>query len=336
MVYGPIQQRDLDMVREFNGASSLSGTNKAFSIWKMDSLNAIIVSVRGTASMADHMVNLNSEIGDASSVMNIPSGISAHRGFLTCAKSLLSVIRSELEKLVASDASFTQVLFTGHSAGGAVSSLLFLNLAFNPLPRAPHITTSLITFGSAPALSENMSDLIRKIPNIGTVLAIVNEYDMVPRADKTYIQSLIDLYRSKYGLSRAGTDPGEVHGSGLPSPIMPGSVDRSTWPLPKPMYYLLGDIVISKSFPHTSPISTADSASDLTARPSLSYRMFRVSQDQFSSYLFCGLGVHKRRIYLERIRSSLGAEPYSWSDSATLRTVGSQHTSLSSGTAQTA
>jgi putative lipase involved disintegration of autophagic bodies len=57
-----------------------------------------------------------------------------HRGFLTCAKAIRSTVQEELAKQVALDQSISQIVFTGHSAGGAVSSLLFLGFAFN-LPR---------------------------------------------------------------------------------------------------------------------------------------------------------------------------------------------------------
>lgn len=38
-------------------------------MWKMESENALIVSVKGTASATDHMVNLNSEAQDAGDIL---------------------------------------------------------------------------------------------------------------------------------------------------------------------------------------------------------------------------------------------------------------------------
>src|SRR5436190_441497 len=63
---------------------------------------------------------------------------------------------------------------------------------------------SVITFGAAPVTQPNLTprllDLSHRRDRPGVMLAIVNEYDIVPRADGPYLRSLVDLYRSKYGL----------------------------------------------------------------------------------------------------------------------------------------
>lgn len=48
---------------------SATGTTKAMSVYKLEDWNALVVAVRGTASAADHIVNLNSAPRDASSVV---------------------------------------------------------------------------------------------------------------------------------------------------------------------------------------------------------------------------------------------------------------------------
>ena len=69
LVYGPVRNQDPDLVQLLNRTPSFTGTNKAFSIWKVDSLKALVVSVRGTSCVADHMVNMNAEVVDASRLL---------------------------------------------------------------------------------------------------------------------------------------------------------------------------------------------------------------------------------------------------------------------------
>lgn len=69
LVYGPLAQSGPELTKIMSRASSMTGTSKAVSMWKMESENALIVSVKGTASATDHMVNLNSEAQDAGDIL---------------------------------------------------------------------------------------------------------------------------------------------------------------------------------------------------------------------------------------------------------------------------
>jgi hypothetical protein len=170
-----------------------------------------------------------------------------------------------------------------------------------------------MTFGSAPVATANIAPLVRKLAHVESVLAFVNEYDMVPRADTPYIRSMIDLYRSKYGMDRVKTDAdGAPAKQEKPLP--------SDWPLPEPTLYPVGDVIISKSILQ-DPIVAANP--NPTPRASITYKSFHISHEVFGNLLFCGLGVHKRKVYLERIRSICDVD--SWSDSSTLTTIGSWH-----------
>jgi putative lipase involved disintegration of autophagic bodies len=52
-------------------------------------------------------------------------GINAHAGFLNSALELLLVLSEQIEQIVRHNPS-TKLLFTGHSAGGATATLLYL------------------------------------------------------------------------------------------------------------------------------------------------------------------------------------------------------------------
>jgi hypothetical protein len=119
---------------------------------------------------------------------------------------------------------------------------------------------------------------------------------MVSRADSSYISSIIDLYRSRYGLPSAATDQpvnSQQH-------LEKDSQQSRAWPLPASSFHLVGDIVVLRAN-ITPPDVSADDASDV---PTIStrYSAITVSGEDFAKALFCEVGVHKRRLYLERIR----------------------------------
>jgi hypothetical protein len=63
--------------------------------------------------------------------LDMPTAVDAHAGFLACARSLIPCLTEEITRQVSLDKNISNVLFTGHSAGGAVSSLIFLHFASN-------------------------------------------------------------------------------------------------------------------------------------------------------------------------------------------------------------
>ena len=93
----------------------------------------------------------------------------------------------------------SSVLFTGHSAGGAVASLLYAHMLS---ARVQSELTSLsglfkrihcITFGSPPVSLLPLQKPTRRQNSKFLFLSFVNEGDLVVRADKPYIVSLAKL-----------------------------------------------------------------------------------------------------------------------------------------------
>lgn len=119
-------------------------------------LPVMIVAIRGTKSRVDHMVNINNQPRDATSFIvscpgqfhtlvqdnflidlqnttrfqpdTIPlnTSLQAHSGFLESAISLDQIVRCKIDEYAKQRDGGSHVLFAGHSAGGAVASLLFL------------------------------------------------------------------------------------------------------------------------------------------------------------------------------------------------------------------
>jgi hypothetical protein len=58
--------------------------------------------------------------------LNIKANV--HSGFLNGAKALLPEIKSQISSSLADNAGIQHVIFTGHSAGGAVITLIFMHM----------------------------------------------------------------------------------------------------------------------------------------------------------------------------------------------------------------
>ena len=103
------------------------------------------------------------------------------------------------------------------------------------------------------------------------MLNIVNEYDFVALADRPYIHSVIDLYRSD-------------------APVVSNPQNWPIWQLPGPEFRHLGPVVVLKIIP-----SADDSEEDIVAA-------LQVTSEELSRLLFCRLSVHHRETYLDRIQ----------------------------------
>jgi len=94
------------------------------------------------------------------------------------------------------------LLITGHSAGGAVAALLYSHmLSTNPeaKSRLNKLTSFFkrihcISFGAPPVSLLPLKKPDKSALKKSVFLSFVNEGDPVPRADKAYIRSLLDLY----------------------------------------------------------------------------------------------------------------------------------------------
>jgi hypothetical protein len=167
----------------------------------------------------------------------------------------------------------------------------------------------MISFGAPPVTRPDLSRyILGNSPcsnNRGIVLSVVNEHDLVSRVDGAYARSLIDLYRSIYGLPPT-QDEEVMQGESVPAPHLPKlSFDASVtelesnfqqlpvWRLPKPEYWNIGKIVIFK-------VMMAESDLPGFKEDELLLRAMTVSPTEFKRLLFCDVSSHRRKSYKER------------------------------------
>ncbi|PTU24585.1 hypothetical protein P175DRAFT_041651 [Aspergillus ochraceoroseus IBT 24754] len=223
-VYGPGRVGEVDAPEEFSdyqptayrqdiGASLLDGTVKATCVQLFSSHaekvapKLLVIAIRGsTSKRKDWTVNFD-DMGtgtDGDGFINSETrSFQVHGGFLACAKAMadkvsgaVSSVLSDAEK--EEPATEIQLLFTGHSAGGAVASLLYAHMMSknsSPLTDLSSKFRSIdcVVFGSPPVSKPGLDTYGTEH---STFLSIINEGDPVPRIDKDYIETLLLLYIS--------------------------------------------------------------------------------------------------------------------------------------------
>ncbi|KAI1329051.1 alpha/beta-hydrolase [Xylariaceae sp. FL0255] len=168
----------------------------------MDHMNTIVFAIRGTSSFMDWAVNLNSAPTAPIGFLDDPRNF-CHAGFLSVARKMVSPVAARLRQLLEEDPgrSSYSLMFTGHSAGGAVASLLYMHMLATAKSTSSELNLLMgcfkrvhcITFGAPPVslypLQTPHSEARRKF----LFYSFINEGDPVTRADKAYVRNLLEL-----------------------------------------------------------------------------------------------------------------------------------------------
>ena len=225
------------------------------------------------------------------------------------------------------------VLFTGHSAGGAIATLLYLKYhsdkstgcTFDSLLQKylcdcceilihyadKSCLFSCITFGSPPTVRPYVTTQLLSGPRVGLLLNFVNELDMIPRLDKPYILSLVNLYLSTYRKPplHEADDPAEEAILDRKSTKARGSDGNQsgtekTWEIPDILYSHVGELVVlrEQECEHNSGLADEEDGVD-----SLELKAFVLEGQAFQKLLFVGVSLHKMNVYRNRIARLTGA-----------------------------
>ncbi|KAH6952683.1 Alpha/Beta hydrolase protein [Fusarium avenaceum] len=265
----------------------------------------LVISIRGSASKMDHIVNANSDPKNAGSYIHGTSDIEAHSGFLNSALALDSAVATMTDtyspKFEVRNGQKPHVVFTGHSSGGAVAQLLYLHHISHPdLNESARF--SCVTFGAPPCLSSHVDHSLYQPSEKTICVNIINEFDVVTRADKPYILSLVDIVRStldlppKNQVSESATDEETIYAalkatdtneSRLSYQFEGLDIDQSKfWRLPQSLYHHVGPRVVLLM---------------RLVEGEMSLKAVEVTPFEFQKLLFCRVAVHGKRIYAERV-----------------------------------
>ncbi|KAJ2988869.1 hypothetical protein NUW58_g3756 [Xylaria curta] len=171
----------------------------------MDNMGTIVFAIRGTATFMDWAVNLNTAptapVGFLDDARNF-----CHAGFLSVARKMIAPVALRLRQLLEEDPGRCahSLLITGHSAGGAIASLLYMHMLATSEATSSELSLltgcferiHCITFGSPPVSLFPLQTPHRRELRRSLFYSFVNEGDPVTRADKAYIKSLLELFAS--------------------------------------------------------------------------------------------------------------------------------------------
>ncbi|KAI9823789.1 MAG: hypothetical protein M1819_001136 [Sarea resinae] len=169
----------------------------------LDAMNTVVFAIRGTQTFMDWAVNLKTTPASPEGFLD-DAGNLCHSGFLAVARKMVKPVAARLRTLLEEDPSRStfSLLITGHSAGGAIASLLYSHMVSETIESELNLLTGCfkrihcITFGSPPvSLLPLQKPHLPRLHN-SLFLSFINEGDPVTRADRAYVRSLLDLYAS--------------------------------------------------------------------------------------------------------------------------------------------
>ncbi|KAK1634194.1 Alpha/Beta hydrolase protein [Colletotrichum phormii] len=191
------------------------GSGKAAALFEIVPTNQssrrkiLVVAVRGSAGTVDWLVNLNTELADCLDLLKLPKSHNkplpkVHRGFAQCARTIAPGLLAQIKTVLNEDQEQDQeieIVFTGHSAGGAVACLLFGHFLTAQVLDVPSAKPKLscISFGCPPLFDADIDSLlIEHFPSSsfreGIMLAFLNDGDPIPRMDSAYATELARIW----------------------------------------------------------------------------------------------------------------------------------------------
>ncbi|KAI9679590.1 MAG: hypothetical protein M1829_001552 [Trizodia sp. TS-e1964] len=293
----------------------------------IDTQNTVIFAIRGSQTFMDWAVNIDNAPVSPNGFLDDPGNL-CHSGFLSVARKMVKPVAARLRNMLQEDPerSKCSLLITGHSAGGAVASLLYSHMISQDIESELTILTGFfrrvhcITFGSPPVtllpLQKPRSPALQK----SLFFSFINEGDPVPRADKAYVKSLLTLYAlpapqspvlprvAQYGgynisklfsgkIYSAGIGLKGPKGSGYsfsasqPNPSIRNTASSRRWKVPHSTLSNAGRVVIMRASAQRRPNNAAQH--DIQACIS--------TDEELRSVIFGDPLMHAMKLYAQRI-----------------------------------
>ncbi|GAD96203.1 dihydroxy-acid dehydratase [Paecilomyces variotii No. 5] len=239
----------------------------------IDDLNTIVFAIRGTQSFHDWTVNLRTAPTSPHGFLD-DQGNLCHSGFLAVARKMVRPVADRLKWLLQEDPSraSSSLLITGHSAGGAVASLLYCHMLSHTVQseltdmRSFFKRVHCITFGPPPVSLLPLEKPALRQYRKSLFFSFINEGDPVSRADKAYVRSLLDLYVSPAPDSMLAHITSTVKHRRLTG----GGITKLHWTVPESTLSLPGQLVVLRKrsrHSDTRPVRSAgqDAAEEVEA-----------------------------------------------------------------------
>ncbi|KAF2807479.1 alpha/beta-hydrolase [Mytilinidion resinicola] len=267
----------------------------------IDDSRVVIVSIRGTQfrSLSDWAVNKAATAAKPVGFLDDEEN-ACHAGFLQVTKAMVGQVAAQLQQHPASSAR-PSLLFTGHSAGGAVAAILYSHMLstsvhsdLTALASQFH-SINCVTFG-APPLS--LTPLPRRAHGSGVFLSFANEGDPVLRlSNAAYVKSLAKLMTA--------SPPSSVTSATAPPPVKVVRRSRGSavvrvqtlpaapptpweelplWPTPDAPLTNAGDVVLLRDRENGGAAAS------------------RVTPEELREVIFADLAQHTSEMYIRRVR----------------------------------
>ena len=267
----------------------------------IDGAKVVIVAIRGTKcqSLADWAVNGASDPVCPSDFFDDDAN-HCHAGFLKVTRAMVAQVASQLAAR-SEPSDRPALLFTGHSAGGAVAAMLYSHMLSSVVSSEltaladNYSSINCVTFGAPPI---SLSPMIPKRES-GQFLAFANEGDPVLRlSDAAYVKSLAKLMTASPPASLTTVAaPVKVvrrsRGNGVirqapAAPVVPWE-ELPLWATPAAPLTNAGEVILLR-----------DEGACAVAS--------RVTADDLSDVIFGDLAQHTMEMYLRRVKEvALGA-----------------------------
>lgn len=178
-----------------------------------DDKNLIVIAIRGSKwNVVDWAVNFRPSPSEPVGFLD-DSGNACHAGFLEVARAMVAPVAARLRELLEQNPSraSSSLLFTGHSAGGAVASLLYMHMMTTLVETELNILTGCfrrvhcVTFGTPPLSLLPLQTPSGRRYERNIFYNFANEGDPVVRADKQYLSTLTRIIAAPSPLSHSNT-----------------------------------------------------------------------------------------------------------------------------------
>lgn len=260
----------------------------------IDGSQIVIVSIRGTQvkSLSDWAVNKAANPENPIGFLDDEDN-ACHAGFLQVTKAMVGHVAAQLQEYPASSTR-PSLLFTGHSAGGAVAAMLYSHMLSTTVHSdltslaSQFISINCVTFG-APPLS--LAPLPKREHGSGVFLAFANEGDPVLRlSNAAYVKSLVKLLTA----SLPSTAPPvkiirRSRGSSVIVKTLPAAPptpweELPLWPTPPAPFTNAGDVILLRD----NEKGNTEAA--------------RVTSEQMKDVIFGDLKQHTVEMYIRRVK----------------------------------